>query len=111
MNFHGIFFSSIFSAKEGEGRTIPHKYYILRPRSAKSKVKGHLQLYHAYVNDASSTDEEESGPEMPEVPPLGPPDENGMRVPTRATEEDWEIVGNSEGAAQPPPPHGTCLRV
>ena len=97
-----------FSAKEGEGRTIPHKYYILRPRSAKSKVKGHLQLYHAYVNDASSADdEEESGPELTQSevgPPLGPPD---GRVPTRATEEDWEIVGNSEGAAQPPPPHGT----
>lgn len=94
--------------KEGEGRTIPHKYYILRPRSAKSKVKGHLQLYHAYVNDASSADdEEESGPELTQSevgPPLGPPD---GRVPTRATEEDWEIVGNSEGAAQPPPPHGT----
>jgi len=84
--------------KEGEGRTIPHKYYILRPRSAKSKVKGHLQLYHAYVNDTSSTDEEEP-PELPELPAQ---DENGLqRVPTRATEEDWEIIGNNEAAASP----------
>ena len=32
--------------KEVEGRVVPHKYYILRPRSARSKVRGHLQLYH-----------------------------------------------------------------
>ena len=32
--------------KEIEGRVVPHKYYILRPRSARSKVRGHLQLYH-----------------------------------------------------------------
>jgi hypothetical protein len=38
---------------ESAGRNIPHKYYILRPRSAKSKVKGHLQLYVAYVNDGT----------------------------------------------------------
>lgn len=95
------------SAKEVQGQTIPHKYYILRPRSAKSKVRGHLQLYHAYVkNDASSTEDEEeseSGPELPQVPPVARPE-----VPTRATEEDWEIVGNSEAAAQPSPPQATA---
>ena len=32
--------------REVEGRVVPHKYYILRPRSARSKVRGHLQLYH-----------------------------------------------------------------
>ena len=93
--------------KEIEGRVVPHKYYILRPRSAKSKVRGHLQLYHAYVkNDASSTEDEEeseSGPELPQVPPVARPE-----VPTRATEEDWEIVGNSEAAAQPSPPQATA---
>ena len=63
-------------------------------------MKGHLQLYHAYVNDNSSTDEEEP-PELPELPPQN---EDGSlpRVPTRATEEDWEIVGNGEAAASPP---------
>ena len=25
---------------------IPPKHYLLRPRSARSKVRGHLQLYH-----------------------------------------------------------------
>ena len=30
--------------KESEDRQVPHKFYILRPRSARSKVKGHLQV-------------------------------------------------------------------
>lgn len=83
--------------QEREGRNIPHKYYILRPRSAKSKVKGHLQLYHAFIPDESGGDPEDdleaSGDHANAL-------ENGhQRVATRATEEDWEIVGNSEAAA------------
>ncbi|KAK9497645.1 hypothetical protein O3M35_004334 [Rhynocoris fuscipes] len=35
--------------KEVEGRTISTKQYILRPRSARSRVRGYLELYHAYV--------------------------------------------------------------
>ena len=45
--------------RESENRNIPNKYYMLRPRSARSKVKGHLQLYHAYVkvwNDDTNRD-------------------------------------------------------
>lgn len=77
--------------KESEGRTIPQKYYILRPRSAKSKVKGHLQLYHAFLADNSSPDEDESDESAAN---LNHQNENGLQgVPTRATEEDWEIVG------------------
>ena len=30
----------------GSETTVPHKHYLLRPRSARSKVRGHLQLYH-----------------------------------------------------------------
>lgn len=78
---------------ESAGRNIPHKYYILRPRSAKSKVKGHLQLYVAYVNDGTEPPSDETETEAA-------PAWNGVqRVPTRATEEDWEIVGNNENAA------------
>ncbi|XP_034942339.1 E3 ubiquitin-protein ligase NEDD4 isoform X2 [Chelonus insularis] len=43
--------------KEQHGRTIPTKQYILRPRSHSSqrpKIKGTLELYHAYVIDDSS---------------------------------------------------------
>ncbi|XP_031781908.1 neural precursor cell expressed, developmentally down-regulated 4 isoform X2 [Nasonia vitripennis] len=41
--------------KEQEGRTIPNKQYILRPRNTnqRSKVKGTLEIYHAYVSDSN----------------------------------------------------------
>lgn len=51
-------------------RNISHKYYILRPRSAKSRVKGHLQIYHAFIpgdgdeDDTTSQQEVEAGWEM-----------------------------------------------
>ncbi|XP_065333980.1 E3 ubiquitin-protein ligase NEDD4 isoform X5 [Cloeon dipterum] len=53
-----------FLPKEQEGRVILPKQYILRPRSAKSRVKGFLEIYHAYIRDtnAGSTDEEEPAP-------------------------------------------------
>lgn len=34
---------------ERPNKIINQKHYILRPRTSKSKVKGTLQLYHAYV--------------------------------------------------------------
>ncbi|CAL1688507.1 unnamed protein product [Lasius platythorax] len=44
--------------KEQEGRAIPARNYVLRPRSnhssQRSRVKGTLELYHAYVSDSSS---------------------------------------------------------
>ncbi|KAF4531590.1 hypothetical protein B566_EDAN010056 [Ephemera danica] len=52
--------------KEQEGRTIPVKQYILRPRSARSRVKGYLEVYHAYIREPnisrSSTEEEPTPP-------------------------------------------------
>lgn len=67
---------------ERRGRDIPLKYYILRPRSAKSRVKGHLQLYHAIV------------PQNEEIEPEEEPVEN---------EPEWEVVdvATEEGVAQP----------
>ncbi|KAI5752762.1 hypothetical protein M8J77_020098 [Diaphorina citri] len=35
--------------RESDGCVIHNKKYILRPRSARSKVKGFLELYHAYL--------------------------------------------------------------
>jgi E3 ubiquitin-protein ligase NEDD4 len=68
---------------ERPGRTISQKYYILRPRSARSKVKGHLQLYHAYLTSEDS-EETQSIPE---------------------NEPGWEVVdvenGHEEQVAQP----------
>jgi len=88
--------------KEADGRHVPHKYYILRPRSARSKVKGHLQLYHAFVADNSTSDDEDdqtAGGHGLENNSAGEQGDGSSRVPTRATEEDWEIVGASEAAA------------
>lgn len=46
--------------KEQEGRTIPARNYVLRPRSnhssQRSRVKGTLELYHAYISDSSNTE-------------------------------------------------------
>lgn len=50
-------------ARERPDSTIPTKQYLLRPRSTKSKVKGHLQVYHAYLPSESDDD----SPPEPEV--------------------------------------------
>ncbi|XP_015603684.1 E3 ubiquitin-protein ligase Nedd-4 isoform X2 [Cephus cinctus] len=46
--------------KEQEGRDIPAKQYILRPRSnhssQRSRVKGTLEVYHAYISDSPGID-------------------------------------------------------
>ncbi|XP_064475308.1 E3 ubiquitin-protein ligase NEDD4-like isoform X2 [Ornithodoros turicata] len=62
-------------AEERPGRHIPQKYYILRPRSLKSRVKGHLQVYHAFLPPEGETNHENdweivepvSSPEEPAV--------------------------------------------
>ncbi|XP_055708144.1 E3 ubiquitin-protein ligase Nedd-4 isoform X1 [Phlebotomus papatasi] len=66
--------------KEQEGRTIPPKSYPLRPRrsvGARSRVRGTLDIYHAFIRDLDSTSET----------------------------SDWEIVddgaSNSDGSATP----------
>ncbi|XP_058825879.1 E3 ubiquitin-protein ligase Nedd-4-like isoform X2 [Topomyia yanbarensis] len=40
-----------------DGAPIPNKSYPLRPRSARSKVRGQLDLYHAYVQDLNASGE------------------------------------------------------
>lgn len=42
---------------------IPSKYYILRPRSSRSKVRGYLQLYHAYIPAPGETEDNNFAPE------------------------------------------------
>uniref|UniRef100_A0A1W7RA52 E3 ubiquitin-protein ligase n=1 Tax=Hadrurus spadix TaxID=141984 RepID=A0A1W7RA52_9SCOR len=60
---------------ERPGQYIPHKYYILRPRSARSRVKGHLQVYHAYMSNGNENENvNEEAPARQE------------------TEAGWEIV-------------------
>ena len=55
--------------REYDGRSINNKYYILQPRSARSKVRGHLQVYHAYVKE-NNEDTTSIAPESQDpVPP------------------------------------------
>jgi len=70
--------------KEAEDRSIPNKYYILQPRSSRSKflkVRGHLQMYHAYIH--------ESHP---------PPDNNTVEELVPESEPGWEMLESGEGA-------------
>ncbi|XP_030745904.1 E3 ubiquitin-protein ligase Nedd-4 isoform X2 [Sitophilus oryzae] len=69
--------------KEQEGRVIPPVKYLLLPRSVKSRVRGHLEIYHAYLYD---------GEDAPVAAPEEPINTN-----------EWEIVGEGreESAAQP----------
>ncbi|TRY61766.1 hypothetical protein TCAL_12263 [Tigriopus californicus] len=69
-------------ARESEGRSISTKHYLLRPRSSRSKVKGDLELYHAFVAEENGSDESETTVEELEGGANGP--------------EDWEIIGNAE---------------
>ncbi|MFK9312062.1 hypothetical protein ACJEKH_26135, partial [Escherichia coli] len=62
--------------KEQADRTIPTVKYLLQPRtdfSARSRVRGHLELYHAFLYDSN-------------LPPIATPDESH-------DDRDWEIVG------------------
>lgn len=100
--------------KEAEGRDIPHKFYILRPRSARSKVRGHLQIYHAFIKDPKAGDSGggESGDDVdsPGVTASGedstaetlsdPPVASENARPSSDDDvRGWEVVGNSETAA------------
>ncbi|PSN55921.1 E3 ubiquitin-protein ligase Nedd-4 [Blattella germanica] len=93
-----------FLFREQEGRAIPSKQYILRPRSARSRVKGHLELYHAFVREPTG-----GGEVMRPTEEVTNNQQDG--------DPDWEIVENEsaptnvETAAQNPEqqsslPHG-----
>lgn len=52
---------------ERPGRTINAKHYILRPRSSKSRVKGYLEIYHAYQYTGTPEDDDSSSQQEAEV--------------------------------------------
>ncbi|KAM7285594.1 E3 ubiquitin-protein ligase NEDD4 isoform X2 [Ixodes scapularis] len=67
---------------EQPGRHIPHKYYLLRRRSNKSRVKGHLQVYHAFLAEGDEATQEST---------------------PHSADEGWEVVDPEEvpqGASQ-----------
>ncbi|XP_044747112.1 E3 ubiquitin-protein ligase NEDD4 isoform X2 [Coccinella septempunctata] len=83
-DFLGMVEISLMSLpKEHENRIIPPIKYLLKPRSARSRVKGYLEIYHAFF------------PDSPEVAP--PSGESSMD----STEREWEIIhdGREESAA------------
>ncbi|XP_052845304.1 E3 ubiquitin-protein ligase Nedd-4 isoform X4 [Drosophila gunungcola] len=45
---------------EQEGRTIGEQSYTLRPRSAKSRIKGTLRIYHAFIRETREQSEPSS---------------------------------------------------
>ena len=46
--------------KEADGRVIPPKKHNLQPRSARSKVKGYLSIYAAFIPNPSENTVEDS---------------------------------------------------
>lgn len=83
--------------RESENRNIPNKYYILRPRSSRSKVKGHLQLYHAYIREPSEEDEDVT---LEDVDSPTESRAEGAGAGEGGSADDWEIVGNAEQPAR-----------
>jgi hypothetical protein len=47
--------------KEADGRVIPPKKQNLQPRSTRSKVKGHLTVYAAFIPDPSDPSDTPNG--------------------------------------------------
>jgi len=70
--------------REAEDRAVNNKNYILQPRSTRSKVRGHLQLYHAYVPESRSNQDSGEALERQNSAPAPP--------------EGWEMVENQEEA-------------
>lgn len=72
---------------EKPGSNISQKYYILRPRSTKSKVKGHLQIYAAFLPSEDDPEDE--------------------ITPVNEVEPGWEVV---DGTDDPSTSNSTNMR-
>ncbi|XP_046999013.1 E3 ubiquitin-protein ligase Nedd-4 isoform X6 [Schistocerca americana] len=86
--------------KEQEGRTIPPKQYTLLPRRldkfARSRVKGHLELYIAYIREPGipNTAPSPAGQEVMGTPQSG-------TAPTAEPDGDWEMVDSENSVSAP----------
>ncbi|XP_037045914.1 E3 ubiquitin-protein ligase Nedd-4 isoform X10 [Bradysia coprophila] len=70
--------------KEQDNRAIPPKSYPLRPRrsvGAKSRVRGTLDIYHAFIRDLDDNSENVTPPESP-------------TPPESATPPEWDIINS-----------------
>ncbi|XP_070499559.1 E3 ubiquitin-protein ligase Nedd-4 isoform X4 [Chironomus tepperi] len=84
--------------KEQDGRTIPTKVYQLRPRrsvSARSKVRGTLEIYHAFIRDLDSSrgDNDWEIVDNGSVPIMNPT----TPVPTDPLPNGWEERQDANG--------------
>ncbi|XP_032598846.1 E3 ubiquitin-protein ligase Nedd-4 isoform X7 [Drosophila grimshawi] len=68
---------------EQEGRTIGSQSYTLRPRSAKSRIKGTLEIYHAFIRETREQSEPSSN----------------------TSDGDWEHVEATNAGEQSSQPH------
>ncbi|XP_034173087.1 E3 ubiquitin-protein ligase Nedd4 isoform X3 [Osmia lignaria lignaria] len=94
--------------KEQEGRTIPTRRYLLRPRSnhssQRSRVKGTLEVYHAYISDTSSVDNDNGdattdsgGWEMVQQPNNSPMEQVADVALNRPLPPGWEERQDANG--------------
>ncbi len=79
--------------RESDTRSIPNKYYNLRPRSARSKVKGHLQLYHAFVAESDEDQANGAGEDVVE-------DVEEIVASAGGSDGEWEVIANPERPAR-----------
>ncbi|XP_035902029.1 E3 ubiquitin-protein ligase Nedd-4-like isoform X2 [Anopheles stephensi] len=84
--------------KERPGVEIPVRSYPLRPRSARSNVKGELQLYHAFVvdQDTNETDWEMIEPN-PATTVTGTPRTSTSNSTTFELPQGWEERQDANG--------------
>lgn len=84
-DFLGMVELTLINLPKEVGRAVATKQYPLRPRSARSRVKGLLELYHAYVyENQTSIDEDED------------------RSSRSADEPGWELVENDHPNVETP---------
>ncbi|XP_055844663.1 E3 ubiquitin-protein ligase Nedd-4 isoform X6 [Episyrphus balteatus] len=84
--------------KEQEGRTINPKSYSLRPRSAKSRIKGTLDIYHAYIRDEVNASPDGDWDHVENVSITGT--QSGNPFPNTASEplpQGWEERQDANG--------------
>lgn len=70
--------------REAEGRTIQNKSYILQPRSARSKVRGNLHLYHAFIAETYPPNDHDL-------------DETDLEQTVGEAEPGWEMLDGATG--------------
>uniref|UniRef100_A0A6G1SM25 E3 ubiquitin-protein ligase n=1 Tax=Aceria tosichella TaxID=561515 RepID=A0A6G1SM25_9ACAR len=75
-------------------KIISQRNYILRPKSTRSKVKGHLQLYHAYLQTAADPESLSDGSR--DSPLMRNNPDRSTEIGRVLEENGWELVESSD---------------